>query len=448
MKQTKAIAVRVAAFWGIFALLLYPVTRVFAHSPDYRSYHTIGGFYKEKPNQLDAIYLGSSNCYAFWNALVAWHNYGLTVYPYASPAQPFYATEYLIRETRKTQPNARFIVSVNSVDADDLEACASHYLLNYMPESEEKQALTEYLSDLMDYSRLDRLEFRFPWLRIRELWYDRLKNGPLPEMDGLMGACTYPDYLYGYEDISEKYLLTDQRTPVPDDLVEATQNLLDYCDEAGVEVLFVSVPRAEKTGETMGRINTVCDIIRERGYEVLDLSDQAAAFGLDLTQDYYNTKHTNIHGSVKFTDGLCKWLMNRYDGLKDKRGDAAYAEWDDAWARYADIAMPWLLDIELDAAHRDWALPAPGDLKATAADGGALIRWTAAQGAEGYSVYRKTGDDGNWTRLADTAETEYEDAAGAPEGECRYTVVPWRTSEGETFYGNFLYDGVAPESLS
>ena len=85
MKKKKTIVLRVAAFWALFALLLYPVTRVFSHYPDYRSYHTIGGFYEEEADSLDAVYLGSSNCYAFWNALVAWHSHGLAVYPYASP---------------------------------------------------------------------------------------------------------------------------------------------------------------------------------------------------------------------------------------------------------------------------------------------------------------------------------------------------------------------------
>ena len=445
MKKKKTIVLRVAAFWALFALLLYPVTRVFAHYPDYRSYQTIGGFYEEAADSLDAVYLGSSNCYAFWNALVAWHNHGLAVYPYASPDQPFYATEYLVREVRKTQPDARFIVSVNSVDADDLDASGAHYLLNYMPESGEKRALTDRLSDLMGYGWLDRLEFRFPWLRLRELWYDRLINGPVPELDGFNGAGTYKDYLGGAEDISDEYLDSDLRTAVPETLMEAPDRLLDYCDRAGVEVLFISVPRAEKTGETMGRINTVCDHLRARGYEVLDLSDQTVALGLDLTQDFYNDKHTNIHGSVKFTDGLCARLTALDPDLRDKRGDAAYADWDAAWERYADVIAPWLLDIELDAAHRDWTLPAPGSLEAAAADGGVRINWAAARGADGYSVYRKDGPDGAWTRLADTADTRFEDAEGAPDGDCRYTVVPWRASEGETFYGNFLYGGVKPE---
>ena len=442
MKETKTALFRAAVFWALFALALYPVTRVFSHHPDYRSYHILGGFYAQEAGSLDAVYLGSSNCYAFWNALTAWHNCGLVVYPYATPEQPFYAVEYLIREVRKTQPNARFIVSVNAVEADDLTPGGAHYLLNYMPESAEKRALTDRLCDLMGYGWLDRLEFRFPWLRLRELWYDRLTNGPVPGLDGLNGASTYADYLSGVEDISGDYLETESHSALPDALVETVDSLLDYCGREDVEVLFVSVPRAEEHYRAVGRINAVCAMLRDRGCEVLDLSDQAAALGLDMTQDFYNEKHTNIHGSIKFTHALCERLAERY-GMSDRRGDATYADWEAAWDRYAEVITPWVLDIELDVPHRDWALPSPRGLEAVAGEGVARIRWTASRGAEGYSVYRKAGEDGAWICVGDTAETRFEDPEGPAAGECRYTVVPWRRVAGETLYGDFLYGGVA-----
>lgn len=437
MRDTRAAVVKCAAFCAIFALLFGLMARMLSHYPDYRSYQSIGGFYREAENSLSAVYLGSSNCYAFWNAPAAWNGYGLAIYPYASPSQPFYAVEYLMRETRKTQPDAMFIVNVNAVDEDDLSPTGIHYLVNYMPDSENKAALTDHLADLLDYSTWDRLEFRFPWLRIREVWLSLIKEGPLPQLYGLKGASTYESYLCGVEDISGDYATTpDRSAELPEALAAAIVSLLDYCDEEGVRVLFVSVPRTENSGYAKGRIERACDMIRERGYDVLDMSPLVEDMGLDLTQDYYNDKHMNVHGSLKFTRYLCEYLIEHY-GLENRRWISGYASWDEAWTRYSALAAPWMLDIEVDGSNRDHALSTPSGL--AAAETGA-VRWDPVDGADGYVVYCKIGKTGAWKRLSETAGTTFEDA-NAPAG-ARYTVVPWREKNGETYYGNFDYSGV------
>ena len=439
MRDTRNAVIKGVAFCAIFALLFWMMARTLSHYPDYRSYQSVAGFYQEAENSLDAVYLGSSNCYAFWNAPAVWNAYGLAIYPFASPSQPFYATEYLMREVRKTQPDAMFIVNVNAVDADDLDATSIHYLVNYMPDSENKAALTDYLADLLDYSAWDRLEFRFPWLRIREVWMNVLQEGPLPPLDGLKGASTYENYLSGMEDISGQYRPSDQRSELPEALEASISRLLDYCDREGVRALFVSVPRAEDSETAQGRINRACDMIRARGYDVLNVSPLTEAMGMDLTRDYYNSKHTNLHGSLKFTRWLCEYLIRHYC-MKDRRGSDGYESWNRAWARFSDLAAPWMLDIESDMAHRDFTLPAPSGL--TAAEDG-VVRWDPAKDADGYAVYRRTGETDAWERLGETEGTIFDD--GEHSTGARYAVIPWRIRNGEIYYGNFDYLGVQAE---
>ena len=440
MRDMRATVVKVAAFYAIFALLFGLITRMLSHYPDYRSYQLVAGFYKETEGSLDAVYLGSSNCYAFWNAPAAWNSYGLAVYPFASPSQPFYATEYIMREARKTQPDAMFIVNVNSVDADDLSAAGIHYLVNYMPDSENKAAMTNYLADLLDYNAIDRLEFRFPWLRIRELWLTLIEEGPLPPLYGLKGASTYESYFRSVEDISGNYdTIPDRSAELPEALEDAIVSLLDYCDEEGVRVLFVSVPRTEYSSYSKGRIERACDMIRDRGYDVLDMSPLAEDIGLDLTQDFYNNKHMNVHGSFKFTRYLCEYLIRNY-GLEDRRRVHGYADWNRAWKRYSNLVAPWMLDIEANMARRDYGLPAPTGV--TVSENGA-VRWDSTAGADGYAVYRKTGEAGAWIRLGDAEGDAFEDAKAPVKA--RYTVVPWREKNGEIYYGNFDYSGVGVE---
>ena len=97
----------------------------------------MSGIYEEPENSLDAVYIGSSNCYAFWNPNIAWEEYGIAVYPYCCSTQPLLATEYLIKEARKTQPNAVYIVNINTL-GDAVSDVVIHRLLDFMPLSKNK----------------------------------------------------------------------------------------------------------------------------------------------------------------------------------------------------------------------------------------------------------------------------------------------------------------------
>ena len=437
---------KIIAFIGIFILLYAAMTAVFSNHPDFRIAQSIRAFYDEPAGSLQGVYIGSSNCYAFWNALVAWKNYGLTVFPYSCASMPIYATEYVIREARKTQPDAVYIVNVNSVDYDDLNITHIYHIMSYMPESELKTELRDHLCDLLMLDRSQRLELDFPWIRMRQYWTEYLDEGIIPRVGGLKGASYYENFLSKTFDLTRRYKITEKRAPISDNQRACLEHLIDYCDAEGVRVLFVSVPRGERSAESLGRINTACDLIRERGHEVLYLTDQAGAVHLDLSQDFYEIKHTNIHGSIKFTDYLSEYLVRTY-GLEDRRGDPAYASWDAGLARYLKIIAPYVLDFELDVGNRDFALAAPRGVKVTPAGAdGAEITWRPVKGAEVYCVYRKAGAKGAWERAAVSEDCAFKDGGLRSGVEYRYTVVPARRSGEGLLYGNFSVFGrrIAP----
>lgn len=438
------IGLKIAVFLAIFLVLFAAMLWLFSGHPDKTTFQRVKGFYAEEENSLDAVYVGSSNCYAFWNPLVAWNNYGIAVYPFATSAQPFHATEYMIREARKTQPDALYIVNLNGVEADDLDSPDIHYLVNYMPDSENRQQLLDYLCDLLDYSALERLEFKFPWIRTRDFWLDNLKEGFFPELQNTKGVNTYNKYLKTSIAIEDAYVISDAKHEIPDDLTQSVQSLLDYCDAERLEVLFVCVPRAEASLKAMGRINTVREMIEARGYTVLSLTSDADELGLDLTQDYYDKKHTNIHGSIKFTDWLCEYMVEHY-GFADKRADERYASWNEAWAAYAGKIASRVLDVELNKALRSCTIAAPENLSAEVqADGHIIITWDASDGADSYLLYRKAGGSGAWQRISGLLDgTSYMDANAEDAVKYFYTVVPVHTKDEQNHYGHFNYKGVS-----
>lgn len=439
----KARMVKAAVFCVLFVILFGAATKIVS-AADYRNYQWIAGFYEEREASLDAVYIGSSNCYAFWNSVAAWEEYGIAVYPYTCNAQPFEAAEYLMKETRKTQPDAVFIVNLNTItDGGEISVEQMHYLLDYMPLSRNKLALTNFLADKGGYSLSERLEFYFPIIRYHARWNELQPEDFAYEVDGLKGTIHYASYLKKSVDLSESYNTSGEKTTLPDGTLETLDGLLDYCDTEKIRVLFVAVPQA-RNDEDLKTINALAERISERGYDVLSLLNTPEQVGLDLKRDFYNERHTNIHGSIKFTQYLSEYLVEHY-GFQDKRGREDYRDWDEAYERYAELMAPYVLDFELDPDHRAYDLSAPASVKATAQDRNVTLTWKAVEGADGYAIYRKGA---SWEQIAQVDGQSYSDEALEDDTTYVYTVVPFYETDGEKYYGHFSYSGKKVEISS
>lgn len=429
-------------FLLLFALCFRPVNRVLSQPLDRRSYQWVAGFYEEPRETLDAVYIGSSNVYAFWNPLIAWERYGIAVHSYASNDQPFSAMPYLIDEVRKTQPNALIIANLNSLHDTVIKETHMHYLVGNMPMSLNRLKLTKHLAEEAGYSFTESLEFYFPIIRFHERWSE-LKQADFEfEINGLKGAATYANHLQGIQNITDRYVTGMEPEEPAEDVRNTLERLLDYCDEEQVNILFVIVPRAEENVATANTFLYLKEYVEDRGYPVLDLLDKTEEIGLETARDYYNDTHTNLHGSIKFTRYLSEYLIGQY-GFRDKRGEAAYASWDAGREAYSQYLDPQVLDFEYDGSGRDYTLAEPGALKARVLQDGISVSWDPVEGADGYAVYRKT-DSGGWKRAAEMAETGYLDSNAAKGGTVTYRVVAFRIEEsGEIRYGKFAYNGVS-----
>ena len=333
-----------------------------------------------------------------------------------------------------------------------------------MPFSLNKLELIDALADAGDFTTEERMECIVPMLRYHSRWSDLNEKDFKYKVNGMKGSSAYSTFLKTYVDITERYVLTDETADVPEIYEEALKSLLDYCDEEKVKVLFVTVPRAEKDEERLKQINQINAMIEERGYDTLYLMDQTDEMGIDITTDFYNRNHTNVHGSIKYTQYLSEYLIQHY-GLEDKRGDEAYSSWDKGYAKYSKRIMPYVLDIELDAKHRDYSLAKPAKLNAKAGEEEVELTWKAVEGAGEYAIYRKEGEKGVWQRLTVTTKTNYKDpltsewelldetaSLAVDESDesqeptiYTYTVVPYYRQSGEKYYGNFEYLGVSVE---
>ncbi len=440
MKKKGVRVLKAVLFVAIFVVILTGVSRVLVSHDDTRNYQWIAGFYEEEPETLDAVYLGGSNVYTFWEAPLAWHDYGIAVYPYTCSAQPNGATKYLVEEARKTQPDALYIVSLNRA-ADKVSGEQIHYLTDYMPYSINRFRIIHRLCGLAGLSLSESLEYYFPLTLFHSRWSTLTEEDFSYEINGLKGACSYTAFLKKSVDVSGNFRATTRRDTVSEVMLDNLNELMDYCDEEGVRLLFVLSPQSKTDESYLAKLNTVVDLVESRGYSCVNMMDQIDEIGLDLTIDYYSELHTNIHGSLKTTNYLAEYLVENY-GFEDKRGQSGYEDWDASYDQYLELLQDQTLDIERDYETRDYSLAAPEGLAVTAYGTTMTVTWEPVEGADGYRVYRKQGSEA-WEELAETEELTAQETGCAVGKTYTYTVLPYRLTEEGKVWGKYLFEGVS-----
>ena len=444
MKHKAKLIAKTLAFLLLLGICVSGVQHVFGIG-DYSIYSREQGFAQEKEGILDGVYIGASHVFSFFEPPLAWKDHGIAIFDYAIPSMPAQSVIYRVKEARKTQPDALYIININCFKGMTISTQALHRSLDYMPWSMNKLDMAKEIIDIAGFKGTDRLEYYLPLIRFHSGWSELEGQDFTHSVNGLKGAYTYVHYLKTSNDQTDNYNITEESGEISGDRERVLNELLDYLEEENVRTLFVTAPQM-LSEEIQVQLNTAEDIVRERGFDCLDLMAAKDEYGLQLTTDYHDENHINVHGAIKYTEYICQYLLSHYD-FEDKRGQEGYESWDRSVELYGDTIDKWTLDLERDHEPRDYSLAAPKLNKVKIKDGSAAVSWKASEGAEAYLVYRKTGkdDDDKWRSIASVEGDvlEYTDE-GLEEGvEYTYTVVPCRKEGENSVYGQFSFAGVS-----
>jgi hypothetical protein len=84
----------------------------------------------------------------------------------------------------------------------------------------------------------------------------------------------------------------------------------------------------------MENYNYIGERVTSGGFGFLNMNRNYDEIGLDPATDFKdNGNHTNAAGAEKVTAWFGKWLKEHYE-LPDRRGDAAYTSWQQAYERW------------------------------------------------------------------------------------------------------------------
>ena len=200
-------------------------------------------------------------------------------------------------------------------------------------------------------------------------------------------------------------------------------------------MLFVFVPQIQSNADIIGQYNAIADQLTEAGLDVLNAFSAIDGIGVDLRGDFFDSNHFNVHGSLKFTEYFAHYLIEKY-GFTDKRGDPAYASWDETAENYDAIVATGALDYERAHAAMDYTLDFPELTGCEAYGRDITVTWEPVAGADAYLVYRRP-KNGVWGRIAETVDTVYTDSGLEIDREYAYTVIPIKNTAEGTVYGSY-----------
>ena len=333
MKRRKVlILLQIIAFTGIFLLLLVGISYMVRTNGDVKD--RFSGFYAERDDTLDIVMIGSSPVPSYYAAPKLWGDMGIAMYPLASNVQRPAAMKYLVREAEKSQSPGLYIFEMRMYTMADeglrdnmaytrgvtdnmrYSALRGEAIRALVPEEDAEGRLSFYLDIMKYHTNWKMLLLPSEWANAAYHKKNLLKGfefkdevgpQPMPECGGAEGVAA-----------------------IPAEQERCLRDLLSYLQEEGKQALFIVSPYGE-SAEEQRMYNYMEEIVTGTGYSFLNLNNCYEELGIVFEEDFADYgSHTNAVGAEKCTDYLEGYLREHYV-FEDKRGQAAYASWDEAW---------------------------------------------------------------------------------------------------------------------
>jgi len=300
------------------------------------------GLYMEEENSLDVVAVGASSTYRFWNPMRAYETEGFTSYSYSCGNMLGAMMRTAVEDVLAHQDpelilidGRRFLdLEVNEEGdtirpfLDSLDEGITRLKGLYRYAKAYDLTLQEFVPLLLDlcyyHDNYDALISMKHW---------RLADNRVSEKD------LNPFYIKGFGLIStvnpqERPVFTDMDKCIElsEEMESAYRDFLEYCRSLNRKFLIVISPAVVGDEELWG-YNTLEKIAGEYGIPFWNGVRYYDEMGVDFQSDYYNPKHMNFKGAVKYTDYLTAYLKEHYD-LPDHRGEEAYSSWEKAFKNY------------------------------------------------------------------------------------------------------------------
>lgn len=304
------------------------------------------GYYAEDKNTLDVVFIGGSSTYVFWAPYEAWADFGMVSYDFSTDSMSPALLKGLLEEALKTQTPKLLVIDLRALEVRDVHEgfYSEAYLRNITDalkysstraktiEYAFKYEQPEYAYDISEY--FDLCMYHSEWQELDEDNFLYSKNCVNADFKGFE-MITFAFHQY-YD--KNDYTYVTNEIPLSDETNQILIDLLSYCREKNINVLFTLNPIYMDNEEIKARYNYVKRIVNGYGYDFINTNDYYDEMCIDFSHDFYNRDHVNLYGALKYTKFLGSYIVNHYD-IPDRRGDSTYASWNDGYKLWNDAVI-------------------------------------------------------------------------------------------------------------
>ncbi|NLY71609.1 MAG: hypothetical protein GX076_08070 [Clostridiales bacterium] len=314
MKTFKRI-IAVICYVIIFFIILYNLSNILMHKQIEGRWNMtakVAGFFNEEPNTFDVIFFGSSHMYCSVDPNVFEEKTGLKSYVFATQRQPLWITYHYILEALKTQSPEIIVVETHMVieEEDYMDEGTNHTAIDPIPFSKNKIEMIKAA-----VPKGERRYYIFNIMKYHERWEE------LKETDYAREYETETDPYKGYVRLTTAAIDIDRqdisKVKEAKQLTEKNRyylnKIIDLAQQEGIFLILLKSPSNATVEEKM-YYNAVSEIAKQRGVEYIDYNDEELykEVGLDIETDFYDQRHLNESGMVKFVSHFGDYLLECY----------------------------------------------------------------------------------------------------------------------------------------
>ncbi len=302
--------------------------------------NTVKGFYAEKKNRLQVVFVGTSQSLNGISPMELYHTYGICALNLSSEQQPLLASYYWIKEAERLHGKTLRTVVLDLSFVFQNESKSSKLFMNekaltHMRFSGVKLEAYRALAKQYD---VNVLEYLVPLIRYHSRW----SSVTAEDFRGLTnrnntfftrGQNVVFDQSHDVKAASEvlvpNYRVTEEINHTQEELdaILVSQNLdyldqiAEFCKEKGLDLVFIKIPKASTDVEH----DALQYLANRHDLPLLDfnLTSVQEEIGFDFPYDFWDTKHPNAAGARKLTNYIGAFITE-HSHLEDIRDNPDY----------------------------------------------------------------------------------------------------------------------------